>query len=137
MTSSLKELITQAQAGNLSLTATPDAFVSLEKVLIDRIDRIVTIQLDIRAVAEQEVWGLGEASAVLTSAQTLVRRFREKADAGPNNAVAALQSHRDAADDLLVLIRTIRQRYEETDAAFAAKFKELATAQGLDTGGNR
>ena len=130
------DLIAQAQSGALSLNADPAAFVALEKTMTERMQRISIIQQDIRMVAEQETWGLGEASAVLTSAQTLVRRFREKADSGPNNAVTALESHLVAAEEMLSLFRTIRQRYEETDAAFAARFKELAVAQGLDIGGN-
>ncbi|MFE3545400.1 hypothetical protein ACFXK0_20760 [Nocardia sp. NPDC059177] len=137
MASSISELVTQAENGNLSLDADPAAFVALEKAMSTRIVQLGVIQQKIRKVAEQEIWGLGESSAVLTSAQTLVRRFREKADGGPNNAVAVLESHLTAADELRTLFRTIRQRLEEADADFAAKFKELAVAQGLDVGGDR
>ncbi|UGT53968.1 hypothetical protein [Nocardia asteroides] len=137
MATPITELVTQAENGNLSLKADPAAFVALEKAMTERIQRLMLVQQKIRVVAHQEAWGLGESSEVLTSAQTLVRRFREKAEHGPNNAVTALQSHIDAADEMRTLFRAIRQRIEESDAAFAAKFKELATAQGVDVGGNR
>ncbi|PKV76793.1 hypothetical protein [Nocardia fluminea] len=137
MATSIADLVAEAESGNLSLKADPAAFVALEKAMTVRMQQLLLIQQKIRAVADQEIWGLGESSAVLTSAQTLVRRFREKADNGPNNAVATLETHIVAARELGTLFRTIRQRYEEADADFAAKFKESAAAQGLNVGGNR
>lgn len=134
---SITELITEAENGNLALNANPEAFIALEKAMTERIVKLGLIQQKIRKVADQEVWGLGEASPVLTSAQTLVRRFREKAEHGPNNAVTVLQGHRDAAEQMRTLFRTIRARLEEADSAFAARFKDLATAEGLDVGGVR
>ncbi|MFB7877089.1 hypothetical protein ACFC06_17685 [Nocardia sp. NPDC056064] len=132
--SDIGNLIEQVESGNLSLRADAATFVVLEKACEERIFKIAQIKSAIRAVADQEVWGIGEQAAVLTSAQTLVRRFREKAADGPNNAYDTLEGHRVAAEELLTLFRTIRKSYEVSDAEFAAKFKELASAQGLDIG---
>ncbi|GGK67478.1 hypothetical protein [Nocardia camponoti] len=132
--SAFKDLTTQAQAGALGLSADPSAFVSLEKACIDRITAIAAIKKKVRTVADNEVWGIGEGAAVLTSAQTMVRRFREKGADGPNNAHDVLDEHQTTAREMLTLFRTIRQRLEEADSAFAAQFKQLATAAGIDTG---
>lgn len=133
----IKELITHAENGALSLEADPAAFVALEKAMTERIRQLTLVQVQIRTVADQEAWGLGEASPELTSAQTLVRRFREKASGGPNNAVDVLQSHVVAADEMRTLFRTIRARLEEADEQFAVKFTQLAAAEGIDVGGSR
>jgi len=130
-------LIEQAKIGALSLTADPAAFIVLDKACQSHMDEIRGIQRIVRKISEQELWGLGEQSAVLTSAQTMVQRFREKAMSGPNNAYDTLEGHYQVAGELQTLFRTIRERFEQTDAAFAARFKELKLAQRPEHGGGR
>ncbi|WP_433662684.1 hypothetical protein ACQPW1_11370 [Nocardia sp. CA-128927] len=130
-------LIEQAKTGALSLKADPAAFIALEKACTERKAQIRDIQRLIRSIHEQEVWGVGERSDLLTSAQTLVRRFREKAMTGPNNAYDTLEDHYRVATELQDLFQSIRERYEETDVEFAARFKELKFAQRPEHGGGR
>ncbi len=137
MVTPIKELITHAENGDLSLEADPAAFVALEKAMTERMLQLRLVQQSLRKVADQEAWGIGEASSRLTSAQTIVRRFREKAAGGPNNAVDTLQSHYLAAEEMRTLFRTIRARLVEADEQFAATFTKLAAADGIDVGGGR
>ncbi|WP_405161512.1 hypothetical protein OG203_35045 [Nocardia sp. NBC_01499] len=130
-------LIEQAKAGSLSLKADPAAFIALEKACQDHLDEIGDIQRVIRKIYEQQEWGIGERSDLLTSAQTMVRRFREKAMTGPNNAYDTLEDHYRVATELQALFQSIRERYEQTDAEFAARFKELKFAQRPEHGGGR
>ncbi|MFI6045318.1 hypothetical protein ACIA8C_27060 [Nocardia sp. NPDC051321] len=130
-------LIEQAKSGSLALTADPAAFITLDKACEERKTQIRDIQRVIRKIYEAELWGVGERSDLLTSAQTLVRRFREKAMTGPNNAFDTLEGHYEAASDLQALFQSIRERYEQTDTEFAARFKELKLAQRPEHGGGR
>ncbi|MEV0294904.1 hypothetical protein [Nocardia sp. NPDC050710] len=131
------QLIEQAKSGALSLRADPAAFIALAKALNNRMNEIRDIQRAIRNIFDQQDWGLGEKSEYLTSAQTIVQRFREKAMTGPNNAFDILDGHFKVATDLQSTLNTIRERYEQTDAEFAARFKELQWAQRPEHGGGR
>lgn len=130
-------LIERAQTGSLSLNADPAAFFALEQACADSLAQIERIQQLLRGIYEHESWGLGERSEVLTSAQILVRRFREKAMNGPNNAFDTLAGHYRAVSDLQTLFRTIRASYEETDAEFAARFRQLQLDQQTEGNGNQ
>lgn len=131
----INNLIAGAQAGDLSLTATPETFIRLELVLRQRKDDIRQIQANLLNVARETHWGIGESSPVLTSAQTMVNTFRQKAEGGPNNAIDVLDQHSVAAEQWIVLFRTIRQRLEAADAEFAAAIRRLAVEKGLDLEG--
>lgn len=130
-------LIEQAKTGALSLKADPAAFIALEKACTERKAQIRDIQRLLRSIHQQEVWGLGERSDLLTSAQIMVRRFRDKAMTGPNNAYDTLEDHFRVATELQALFQSIRERYEQADAEFAARFKELTLAQRPEHGGGR
>ncbi|MFR9753401.1 hypothetical protein ACL02S_20535 [Nocardia sp. 004] len=133
----LRDLLTEAQEGRLSVRfggtgpgavrVDAEEFVAIErdcesfKTLIQELQGIAT------DIANREVWGLGENTAELTSAQTLVRRFREKALGSDNSVHAVLEQHYRIVDDLQQLHRLIAQRYQATDAEFAARYGELMT----------
>ncbi|MFF0488357.1 hypothetical protein ACWDSJ_00545 [Nocardia sp. NPDC003482] len=122
-------LIEQARAGAVSLKADPEAFLALDRAMRKRKSDIEAIQRLTRSVAQHESWGLGEQASVLTSAQAMVRRFREKAAGGPASATETLQSHWQVADELQTLFRAIRERLEQTDADFAARIRAAEAAQ--------
>jgi hypothetical protein len=141
----LQDLLTEAQEGRLTMrfggTVRVDAeeFVYIErecetfKTLIRELQRTAT------DISEREVWGLGEAVAELISAQTLVRRFREKGKGSDNSVHAVLDEHYKIVDDLQELHRLAAQRYQETDSEFASYYKELlaaAPAPGTPGGGD-
>jgi hypothetical protein len=130
-------LIEQAKTGEISLNVDPHAFLLLDKALEKRKLDILNIQQYVRDVHNQEIWKIGETSEVLTSAKAMVKAFREKAADGPNNAFDTLDAHLQIADELQTLFRTIRERYEQTDADFAAKFQAAKLAQRPDSGGGR
>lgn len=130
-------LVEGAKTGAVSLKVDPAVFLALDKALEHRKTELRLIRATVQKIAEQESWGLGEKSEHLTSAQTIVSRFRQKAVGGANNAKDTLDGHWQAADELQALFRTIRERFEQTDTAFAQRFKELKLAQRPDHGGGR
>ncbi|WP_280220506.1 hypothetical protein [Nocardia neocaledoniensis] len=127
----LQELLTEAQDGQLSMSfgggvrLDAEEFVYIERECQTFLDLIRELQRTATDISNREVWGLGEAVAELTSAQTLVRRFREKGQGSDNSVFAVLDEHYKIVDDLQVLHRTIAQKYQETDSEFAARYNEL------------
>ncbi|MEU4312872.1 hypothetical protein [Nocardia sp. NPDC024068] len=133
----LDELLTEAREGRLSVnlgSGSPDSvrvnaeeFVYMErdcegfKLLIRALQRLA------RDIYNRERWDLGEGAGNLPSAQTLVGRFRTKAqNAGDGNDVhAILEQHYVIVEDIQELHRVIAQRYMETDEAFAGRYNEL------------
>ncbi|MBF6331416.1 hypothetical protein [Nocardia transvalensis] len=118
-------LIDQARTGGVTLKVDPQAFLALDRAMQQRKTEIEAMQQLVRKVSEHESWGLGEQSGVLTSAHTLVQRFRGKGMGGPNSAFDTLQDHWRVADELQTLFRTIRRRLEQTDADFAARLRAV------------
>ncbi|WP_280305524.1 hypothetical protein [Nocardia neocaledoniensis] len=127
----LQDLLDEAQAGQLSVSfggsirVDAEEFVYIERECQTFKDLIIELQRTARDISLREVWGIGEAVAELTSAQTLVRRFREKGQGSENSVHAVLEQHYQIVDDLQVLHRTIAQKYQETDSEFAARYNEL------------
>ncbi|KZM69780.1 hypothetical protein IU500_13905 [Nocardia terpenica] len=130
-------LVDQARNGGVSLRVDPATFVALDRALVQRKKEIRQIQMIIQDIHDQETWKIGEGSQYLTSAKTMVQSFREKAASGANNADATLEEHFRVADELQTLLRTIRERYEQTDADFAAKFRAAESAHRPEGGGGR
>ncbi|MFC6009465.1 hypothetical protein [Nocardia lasii] len=130
----LQDLLSEVQEGRLTMrfggTVRVDAeeFVYIErecetfKLLIRELQSVAT------DISEREVWGLGEAVAELVSAQTLVRRFREKGQGSDNSVFAVLEEHYKIVDDLQLLHRAIAERYQATDTEFASYYQELLAA---------
>ena len=141
----MKGLIDSAKDGQLSVSFNDNLYVNAEEfVYIER--ECETFKLLIRElqgvatdISEREVWGLGEAVAELVSAQTLVRRFREKGQGSDNSVFAVLEEHYKIVDDLQLLHRAIAERYQATDTEFASYYKELLAtdpAPGTPGGGD-
>ncbi|MFR9751091.1 hypothetical protein ACL02S_08645 [Nocardia sp. 004] len=144
----LQDLLTEAQEGRLSVRfggTGPDTvrvdveeFVAIERDCESFKNLIRELQRVADEIADREVWGLGENTEELTSAQTLVRRFREKARGSDNSVHAVLEQHYRIVDDLQQLHRLIAQRYQETDAEFASRYGELmAAVPGAGVSGGR
>ncbi|GAB2696972.1 hypothetical protein [Nocardia thraciensis] len=123
-------LIEQARTGGVSLQVDPQAFLALDQAMDKRKTDIRTMQQSMQQVGQHESWGVGERSPVLTSAHTIVRRFREAGSGGPNSAYEALEGHWQVADQIQSLFRTIRERLEQTDAEFADRIRALAPGAG-------
>jgi uncharacterized protein YukE len=123
-------LIEQAKTGSVSLNVEPQTFLALEKALQQRKTEIQTIQRLVGQVHNHETWGVGEQSAVLTSARTMVQRLRDKGSSGANNAYDTLQDHWQTADELQTLFRTICDRLQQTDSEFAARLRAAQSNTG-------
>ncbi|WP_019930787.1 hypothetical protein [Nocardia sp. BMG111209] len=133
----LADLIAEAKDGRLTVNFNSDMRVNAEEfAYIDRDcqafkDSIRSLQQIAMDIHRQQYWGLGEDQAVLTSAQTIVHRFRAKAAIvdpskdTSNNAHDILEQHYQIIDALQELHRTIAQRYMATDQVFAARYNEL------------
>ncbi|MQY31686.1 hypothetical protein [Nocardia aurantia] len=133
----LGDLISEAKAGRLTVNFNADMrvnaeeFAYIERDCRDFKESIQRLQRVAREIAAQKKWGLGEDQSILTSAKTVVHRFRAKAgivDAGQdsnNNVYDILDQHYRIVDSLQELHRTIAQRYIETDEVFAARYNEL------------
>ncbi|WP_225725504.1 MULTISPECIES: hypothetical protein [unclassified Nocardia] len=123
----LANLVTEAKEGRLGLRIEPEDFVYIDRDCQRFMDLIQAMQRDARAISEIETgkWGLGESNSRLTSAQTLVGRFREKAKGSDNSVHAILEQHYQVVQDLQTLHREIRDRYMAADSAFAARVKDL------------
>ncbi|WP_405160989.1 hypothetical protein OG203_32095 [Nocardia sp. NBC_01499] len=117
--------IEDAKTGALKVRMDPQGFVDIDKACQDLIDSLVGVQTDARALGEQSYWGLGEANPRLSSAIELVTMFREKAFGGPNNAYDTLTDYIAVAQEIQAMFAAIRDTYVRTDAAFAAKLREL------------
>ncbi|RDI67069.1 hypothetical protein [Nocardia pseudobrasiliensis] len=122
-------LIEQARAGAVSLQVDPQTFLALDQAMRKRKADIEAIVRLTGTVSGHESWGLGEQAAILTSAQTMVRRFREKAAGDQASAEAILRQHWQVADDLQTLFRTIGERLRETDSEFAARLRDVQAQQ--------
>ncbi|MBF6062804.1 hypothetical protein IU500_13515 [Nocardia terpenica] len=133
----LEGLINDAKEGRLTVNFNQDVRVDAEEfAYIERDcqafkDSIRNIQQIAKEISSQKKWGLGEDQAILTSAQTLVHRFRAKAAIvtsgkdSANNVNDILEDHYRIVDDLQELHRTIAQKFVETDQEFAARYNEL------------
>ncbi|WP_280338718.1 hypothetical protein [Nocardia neocaledoniensis] len=130
----LQDLLTEAAEGRLSVTfggsvrLDAEEFVYIERECKTFLDLITELQRTATDISNREVWGLGEAVAELTSAQTLVRRFREKGQGSDNSVHAVLEQHYQIVEDLQVLHRTIAQKFQASDAEFASRYNELMAA---------
>ncbi|MQY28406.1 hypothetical protein [Nocardia aurantia] len=133
----LSDLIAEAREGRLTVDFDSDMRVNAEEfVYIERDcqafkDSIRGLQQTAINIRNQKKWGLGEDQSILTSAQTIVHRFRSKAaivDPGKdsaNNTFDILEQHYQIVDALQELHRVIAQRYIEADQVFADRYHEL------------
>ncbi|WP_433755521.1 hypothetical protein [Nocardia sp. CA-135398] len=133
----LASVIKDAQEGNLTVSFSNEVRVNAaEFVYIERDceafkEEIKNLQRIAQNISRREHWGLGETTDGMTSAATLVARFRGKAKIvntatdTDNNVYDILQQHYQIVDDIQNLHRTIAQKYMEQDEKFAAHYNEL------------
>lgn len=140
-TGPLASLITEAQNGGLSVSfgegvtkdflLNADEFAYIERDCKAFKAEITKLQALARTISEQSDWGLGESTDGLTSANTVVSRFRSKANhAGlhtdsDDNLYNILDQHYKIVDDLQTLHHTIAQQYCQQDSNFAAEYNRL------------
>ncbi|MFR9751423.1 hypothetical protein ACL02S_10340 [Nocardia sp. 004] len=123
----LANLITEAREGRLGLRVEPEDFVYIDRDCQRFMDLIQAMQSKAKEIADIENggWGLGEDNPRLTSAQTLVGRFREKAKGSDNSVHAVLEKHYQIVEGIQTLHREICQRYMQADSEFAARVQDL------------
>ncbi|MQY19492.1 hypothetical protein [Nocardia macrotermitis] len=138
-TGPLASLITEAQNGNLSVSfdksdvvVNADEFVYIERDCQAMKQKIQDLQRIADRIANRSDWGLGDRTDGLTSAPTLVSRFRSKAaKAGiaatdsDDNVYDILSAHYKIIDDLETLHRTIAEKFVNADTEFAAEYNRL------------
>ncbi|WP_067840262.1 hypothetical protein [Nocardia lijiangensis] len=123
----IANLITEAREGRLTLRIEPEEFVYIDRDC-ERFKLLIqSMQDEAQAISEIEKkqWGIGADNTILTSAQTLVDRFRTKGKGSDNSIHAVLESHYKIVDDIQTLHREIRQRYEQADADFARRVSAI------------
>ncbi|WP_327097224.1 hypothetical protein OIE68_46485 [Nocardia vinacea] len=133
----LASAIKDAQDGKLTVSfsnevrVNADEFVYIERDCEAFKEEIRYLQRIAENISRREHWGLGETTDGMTSASTLVARFRGKAKIvnpatdSSNNVHDILEQHYQIVDDIQNLHRTIAQKYVGQDQEFAARYNEL------------
>ncbi|TQM28899.1 hypothetical protein [Nocardia bhagyanarayanae] len=123
----IANLITDAREGRLGLRMEPEDFVYIDRDCERFKLAIRAMQHEAQAISEidKAQWGIGADNAILTSAQTLVDRFRTKGKGSDNSIHAILEDHFRIVEDIQTLHREIRQRYVDADADFAARVNKI------------
>ncbi|WP_062981917.1 hypothetical protein [Nocardia anaemiae] len=133
----LASAIKDAQDGKLTVSfsnevrVNADEFVYIERDCQAFKDEISQLQRIAQKISRREHWGLGETTDGMTSANTLVARFRGKAmivnptTDSDNNVYDILQQHYEIVDNIQNLHRAIAEKYVEQDQEFAARYNEL------------
>jgi len=134
----LASAIKDAQDGRLTVNynspdvrVNADEFVYIERDCAAFKEEIRDLQRIADRISQREHWGLGETTEGMSSANTLVARFRGKAKIvnqatdSSNNVHDILDQHYQIVDDIQNLHRAIAQKYVEQDQVFAARYNEL------------
>ncbi|MEV6138792.1 hypothetical protein AB0L63_22555 [Nocardia sp. NPDC051990] len=133
----LASAIKDAQDGKLTVSfsnevrVNADEFVYIERDCEAFKEEIRNLQRIAEKISHREHWGLGETTDGMSSANTLVARFRGKAKIvnpatdSDNNVFDILAQHYQIVDEIQTLHRTIAQKYIEQDQEFAARYNEL------------
>ncbi|RBO86877.1 hypothetical protein [Nocardia puris] len=125
--SPLANLITEAREGRLGLRIEPEDFVYIDRDCTRFLELIENMQREAEDIANIEAsqWGIGADVPMLTSAQTLVSRFKEKAKGSDNSVYAVLDEHYKIVQDIQTLHNVIKDRYIAADAEFAQRVNAL------------
>ncbi|MBF6354389.1 hypothetical protein IU449_07515 [Nocardia higoensis] len=124
----MANMLSAVTEGAVSFSMQPEDFVYVDrdceyfKVAIRQIQRIAS------EISEQGHWGLGERVRELVSAQTVVDRFKKKAQqsAGGNNVWEVMEQHYQIVEDIQSFYRVARERIMQSDSEFAAQFTQLS-----------
>ncbi|MFR9767367.1 hypothetical protein [Nocardia sp. SC052] len=125
----MANMISAAQEGQFSVEMKAEDFIYLDRDCDYFKDNIRDIQSIMNEVARQPHWGLGEQADGMVSAQTLVDRFKKKANlADDRNSVSEiLDDHYRIVEDIQQTYRIVRDRMMQADSEFAAEFNRLNT----------
>lgn len=123
----LTNLITDAREGRLGLRIEPEEFVYIDRDCERFKTLIQFMQREAEAISliESAQWGIGADNPRLSSAQTLVQRFREKGKGSDNSVHAILEKHYRIVEDIQTLHREIMQRYMQSDEDFANRVNSV------------
>ncbi|MGQ4617316.1 hypothetical protein [Nocardia sp. R7R-8] len=129
----LAHLLNEAHEGRLVVRMDPEQFVYVERdceFFKEQIQKIQRIMADVAAISD---WGLGEnyrgeGGKELISGKTMVKRYREKAKGSTNGVYEVMDSHYQVVEDIQNLFRTIRDRYAQQDAEWAARYRDLESS---------
>ncbi|MGQ4617318.1 hypothetical protein [Nocardia sp. R7R-8] len=129
----LANLINEARDGRLAVRMDPEQFVYVDRDCEFFKGRIRDIQRIMTDISRMEDWGLGEhyhgnSGKELVSGKTMVKRYREKARGSQNGAYEVMESHLQVVEDIQNLFRTIRDRYAQQDADWAARYRDLESS---------
>ncbi|MEV2220306.1 hypothetical protein AB0E01_10555 [Nocardia vinacea] len=139
----LASAIKDAQDGKLTVSfsnevrVNADEFVYIERDCQAFMDEIRNLQRIAESISDRKYWGLGETTDGMSSAATLVARFRGKAKIvnpatdSDNNVFDILEQHYQIVEEIQTLHRTIAQKYVEQDQEFAARYNELKADWGV------
>ncbi|WP_245746139.1 hypothetical protein [Nocardia altamirensis] len=123
----MANVLTEAREGRLGIAMTAEDFVYIDRDCQYFKDTILAVQRTADAIHRQDNWGLGEKEGKMVSAQTLVGRFRSKANnAGDGNSVwQIMEQHYKIVEDIQEVHRVVRERMMQSDSNFAAEFNHL------------
>ncbi|MFI5720823.1 hypothetical protein [Nocardia sp. NPDC051750] len=130
----LANLITEAQEGRMSVRLTPEEFVNINRDCDRFKTHIRQMQERAKIISEtpDKAWGLGADNPLLTSAQTMVARFRTKAKGAEdgNDVHAILEQNYKIIEDIQSVHKIILDRYMATDTAFADAVRQYESGLG-------
>ncbi|MGQ4599536.1 hypothetical protein [Nocardia sp. R6R-6] len=126
----MTNLINEAKEGRLRVRMDPEQFVYVDRDCEFFKDQIRNIQRTMTEISQQPYWGMGEDyrgkdGKELVSGKTMVKRYREKARGSQNGVYEVMESHYQVVEDIQNLFRTIRDRYAQQDAEWAARYRDL------------
>ncbi|MFI5537784.1 hypothetical protein ACIA5H_15470 [Nocardia sp. NPDC051900] len=125
----MANMLAAAREGQLSVAMKAEDFIYIDRDCNYFKDAIRRIQVVMNEVSRHEQWGLGETTEGMVSANTLVSRFKKKANlADDRNSVSEiLDDHYRIVEDIQETYKIVRDRMMQSDSDFAADFNRLNT----------
>ncbi|WP_245671720.1 hypothetical protein [Nocardia amamiensis] len=125
----MANILIAAQEGQLGIQMSAEDFIYIDRDCEYFKDAIRRIQRSMDAVSQQEHWGLGEGNGDMVSAQTLVDRFKKKANGAEdrNSVHQIMEEHFRIVEDIQAVHRIVRDRMMQADSRFAAEFNRQNT----------
>ncbi|MBF6226762.1 hypothetical protein IU470_16830 [Nocardia abscessus] len=123
----MANMLGAAQEGQFSVAMKAEDFIYIERDCNYFKDAIRRIQVIMNEVGRHDQWGLGEKTDGMVSANTLVDRFKKKANmADDRNSVSEiLDDHYRIVEDIQATYKIVRDRMMQSDSEFAADFNRL------------
>ncbi|WP_225727450.1 MULTISPECIES: hypothetical protein [unclassified Nocardia] len=125
----MANLLKEVKDGNLTIRLSADDFINIDRDCESFKRTIKDMQTVAQDIASQQAWGCGESPMycqvdlrTLVSGETVVNRFRKKAQDDPNSIYKILDQHLQIVEDIQEAHRIVRDRLVQSDAEFAAAF---------------